>query len=435
MSSADTSKTNGLMAAFRHKTQDFVEGGAPMHFGAMNIGPKSGWALYQSGYSGGRAQAAVVEGIRGVVPSGSSSADSRRPGAVAASRFGARDPSSMKWMQKLAKDTTAMVDEVGKVPLLDKAAPPPPFSCKVERFPSQLRQPHPSSFHQAMGDLNEVGLMLAVSATETAILSDVIDSKLVGSPGLLLRSVASSSDPHLVAIYSFINRVVSDFDTRLNFLTELFPVRQREVVEPRGFYQVAVDLPPYNKVEQDRLKFSSADAMHRAVMQDVIRCLGKTNAFAVVAADKGAEMILGALREDPRVASFAVVRDPELEEQTASQVGDLFQPVLLLRDSSDPAGADQAAKLRESGVAAPEFNLEDRPGYFDNEAGRDMLLLFNAHQWKGALGLGLSKKLPQLTRVVGGISAWEGAVDQSALTPDSTPGSTQRQMQALLGGL
>jgi len=85
-------------------------------------------------------------------------------------------------------------------------------------------------------------MMLAVAATETEALSAIIDPTLE-DPGLLLHAVVAASDPELVAIYNYINRSVSDYETKLNFLTELFPPMESDTVEPKGFYQVAVDLP------------------------------------------------------------------------------------------------------------------------------------------------------------------------------------------------
>ena len=281
----------------------------------------------------------------------------------------------------------------------------------------------------SVGQVSEVAMMLAVAATETEALSAIIDPTLE-DPGLLLHAVVAASDPELVAIYNYINRSVSDYETKLNFLTELFPPMESDTVEPKGFYQVAVDLPLYGK-HGERLQYGSANSMHRAAVKDIIKCLGKTNAFAVVAVDKGAEMLFGSLVEDPRLTSFAVVRDPDFNAQTADTLQDLFQPVLLLSDSEDTDKKAQTKMLRELGVACPAFTLTEKPQYFDVEAGRDMLVLFNAHQWKGALGLGLSKKLPQRTRVVGGVSAWEGPNEAPDLEPDASP----NQLRHLFGGL
>jgi len=171
------------------------------------------------------------------------------------------------------------------------------------------------------------------------------------------------------------------------------------------------------------------------VMKDLIRCLGKTNAFAVVAVDKGAEMVLGSLREDPRLSSFAIAREPQFGADTAQALPDLFQPVLLLNDAGNKKREAEMAQLREKAVAAPEFRLSEKPQYYDNEAGRDMLVLFNAHQWKGALGLGLSKKMPQLTRTVGGISSFEGPAEAPDFTPDTTPANTLRRLSHVFASL
>ena len=52
-------------------------------------------------------------------------------------------------------------------------------------------------------------------------------------------------------------------------------------------------------------------------------------------------MVLGALAEDPRITSFAVARDPEIEKETSEKIPDLFQPVLMLRDGQK---TEKAAK-------------------------------------------------------------------------------------------
>jgi hypothetical protein len=170
-------------------------------------------------------------------------------------------------------------------------------------------------------------------------------------------------------------------------------------------YQVAVDLPGFGRsAHAAKARYAAG-----AVLADVVCSLGKTHAFAIVVYDRAAAALFRALLEDGELASFVVLRAPELESTDAEKLHSIFQPVLLLADPENAAKQSAMRQLRMSliNVHAPEINTRQKPEEYSRQAAEEMCRLFDMHHWKGTLGLGLSFSLPLLTRLAGGMKAWE----------------------------
>jgi len=184
-------------------------------------------------------------------------------------------------------------------------------------------------------------------------------------------------------------------------------------------------MPHLGRSEEELARYKTAPELHSAVLHDVLKCLGKTNAFAIVAFDRGVDALLNAIVDYPTLTSFAIARDPDWAsfQDTPQRLHPIRQPVLLLSDGDDVPKAEQAARLCKHLLhcEAPSFTTTAKPEYYDNEAGRDMLLHFQAHHWKGACGLGLDRKAKVLTRPAGGVKAWEAGVDEMIDDDDETP--------------
>ena len=278
-----------------------------------------------------------------------------------------------------------------------------------------------------VGAVADAQTLLSVGATETAHLREVAGAKVSSPPSLLLRSAMANNDPELMATYKYIHKMVQDEVMRQEFLLELFPPQHDDGVEPPAFFQVALDLPQLGRSEEELARYKTAPELHRAVLKDVIKCLGKDNAFAVVAYERGVDALLNAVTQEPTITSFCVARDPDWSSlvDTPNRLHTMLQPVLLICDSDDAVKSERAAGLRKHllNCEAPNFSHSLKPEYYDKEAGRDMLLHFHAHHWKGACGLGLSNKGQLQTRHAGGIKAWESGVD--FMTDDSPGGSPE----------
>ena len=67
----------------------------------------------------------------------------------------------------------------------------------------------------------------------------------------------------------------------------------------------------------------------------MIRAVGKTHAYCVVVQEKGAGALFRALVDEPTLASYVVVREPELDGFELEKLGCIYQPTLLLADAAE----------------------------------------------------------------------------------------------------
>ena len=57
------------------------------------------------------------------------------------------------------------------------------------------------------------------------------------------------------------------------------------------------------------------------------------------------------------------------------------------------------------------FNSRNEPDFYFRKMPLEILKMFDQHQWRGLLGgMGHGKRLPLLTRLGGGMLAWQGKI-------------------------
>ena len=72
---------------------------------------------------------------------------------------------------------------------------------------------------------------------------------------------------------------------------------------------MAIDLPGFGLSEKD-LEHVWKTSETADVLEDIMRCLGKTHAYALVGAEASTAFVLKALAERPAFARFAVLQAP-----------------------------------------------------------------------------------------------------------------------------
>jgi len=213
-------------------------------------------------------------------------------------------------------------------------------------------------------------------------------------------------------------------------LLELF-VAQPTIAEdetdltPLGLYQVAIDCPGWGKSEGVR----SRKSVTPEFLLDLVRCLGKQYALALVGCGGGSQAIVSSLAESPGLASFVVLRGPSLAIVDSCDI--LLHPTLITAEI-DPAkpSREQKAMLKaatDMGRKLPHLTVkectkQDAP----NTLSELMIAHFKNNRWKGYMpGVGVSTKWPSITRVAGGVKAWSG---EEAGQPLSSEQQYQQQV-------
>ena len=81
-----------------------------------------------------------------------------------------------------------------------------------------------------------------------------------------------------------------------------------------------------------------------SMLKEVIKCLGKEHAFAIVAHQSGASALLSAIRVRPSLAGFMVLRDPILEGIEVDPLHTIFHPVLCPHDPDGHPAVSKATR-------------------------------------------------------------------------------------------
>jgi len=258
------------------------DGGAPLVYGE-DASQSSGWVTYLPGLSGARAQGTILISSRKVKEAKAASAQS----SELASR----------WMDRLAEDTEHVVDE-------------------------------------AIGHVRDVQQMLVLGANAMTPLPLLAEDASLGldkaSQGFLMKSVCEGMHPGIVDMYETMLNLVKS-DSKGSRLSELFKEKDKNLLRPKNFFQVAIDLPGHGKTPSapDSLDWS-------AFLLEVIRALAKQHAYLVVGYGQSASALFNALLTNPKLTSFVAVREPEIDHVDVETLHGILHPVLVACDVEAP---------------------------------------------------------------------------------------------------
>ena len=152
---------------------------------------------------------------------------------------------------------------------------------------------------------------------------------------------------------------------------------------------------------------------------------GKQSAFAIVGAAEAAPGILQAVLERPSLCSFLVLVDPHMPKSAEALFG-VFQPTLFVAQPEAPslASAQRMSKLLLHNQVIEYKRANQKSRFFDGQIGELIIEFFKGRSWRGHLkGYGISRRIPQMTQLAGGIRMWEGK------RPDASPLS-EAELQA-----
>jgi hypothetical protein len=251
---------------------------------------------------------------------------------------------------------------------------------------------------------------------------------------LLLKSASSASDTTFVLLYDKMLALIGPSappHARAGFLDEL-NMAGHGFDEPAEFFHVAIDLPGFGntKASMQTLKRGAEEkrvADEGAVMSpefivEVIKSLGKHYAYCIVTSAECSASVFSALLERPNLASFLVLKEPQVKDYDA--LHSIFQPTLILSESRQAASTDRIEQaLMNNSII--EFSKKTNPSYIVKDASKDILAWMKGRKWRGHLsGFGHSKMRPLLTRLVGGVRMWSGVREYRPII-DATPAATR----------
>jgi len=361
-------------AAVTKPPPDEVEGGYPLVYEAPSGETlQSGWVSYVVGTKGGRGQGLINTAW----------------GNRAKAAGGLESELASRWIDRLQEATEEMVsDAVGQIRDVQAALVYGASQhLSIDQIPSNPQANPPAKDRGGDGAGNTFDLRL------------------------MLRSVCEGFEPVIHGLYEEMCTIVREQgQDNSRLLTQMFPDKEGNNDEnrPKSFYQVALDLPGYGQSDGAPL-----DA-HVSVklLTEVIRSLAKVHAFCIVAYAQGAAAMLSALLAEPKLTSFLIVREPDLERLDMESLHGVLHPTLAPYDPDGPQTLVRAT--RSLNAVLPQltfckFSLTKNPQFYQRELATEMMAYFRANNWHGALPtLGNSSMLALLTRLAGGMGAWRG---------------------------
>ena len=200
-------------------------------------------------------------------------------------------------------------------------------------------------------------------------------------------------------------------------------VHELAVTSPQPYYMVAIDCPGYGASPGDKQTIRSEPG---ALLEGVLRGLGRTKAHAIVGSSQGSCSAFNAVLERPHLAEFIVVMDPVGHD--VFRYKKIAQPTLLIFDVEDAGHPVKVGRWMRDALQTPRYHEfssskpEERFWHVDNMAARmrDLFCEFPARclaAASAAVAGGASA-----TRLAGGLVKWcEGqgtARDCKQITPD-----------------
>ena len=124
---------------------------------------------------------------------------------------------------------------------------------------------------------------------------------------------------------------------------------------------------------------------------------------------QGATGILQAVKQQPGLSNFVVVRTPYAASGHPTQFSGLLNPTLVFADSSGAKDVAEGARGL-AGAMQRAVLVEGKGRYmYSEQLSTEMLKLFAAHGFRGHLNdLGHNAKAPLLTKLRGGLRSWQG---------------------------
>ena len=182
--------------------------------------------------------------------------------------------------------------------------------------------------------------------------------------------------------------------------------KQAEASCPENFFHVAIDLPGYGN------SAGAAKTIRNAplpLIEDVVTALAKSHAYALVGCSQGATGILQAVKQQPGLSNFVVVRTPYAASGHPTQFSGLLNPTLVFADSSGAKDVAEGARGLAGAMQRAVF-VEGKGRYmYSEQLSTEMLKLFADHGFRGHLNdLGHNAKAPLLTKLRGGLRSWQG---------------------------
>ena len=165
--------------------------------------------------------------------------------------------------------------------------------------------------------------------------------------------------------------------------------------------------PGYGRSPGDRQTIRSYPG---DLLADVVKSLGKTVALALLGSSQGACAVLNAALAVPDLAHYVAVCHPvghDVKRYVA-----IRQPVLLAFDTEDDGHPVSVGHLMRRYLPRPhyfEFAESASPRWVETRFHAELLKMFDAYPVPRNAS-GNSTKLPDLTRLGGGIKAWAKAI-------------------------
>jgi hypothetical protein len=175
-----------------------------------------------------------------------------------------------------------------------------------------------------------------------------------------------------------------------------------------GFYHVAIDCCGYGRSPGDRQAIRSYPG---ALIRDVVRALGKTVAYALVGSSQGACAVLNAALSEPDIAHFIAVCHPV--GHNPARYTAISQPTLLAFDTEDAGHPVAVGRIMRRHLPRPhyfEFVGSEAPGWLEEHFADELRAMFASYP-APRNARGASAKLPDLSRLAGGLRAWATPAD------------------------
>lgn len=131
-----------------------------------------------------------------------------------------------------------------------------------------------------------------------------------------------------------------------DFLARIFPDKERadDANMPKAFFQVALDVPGYG----DSVDSSASDSIHgffnSKVLSEIIKSVSKAHAYCIVAYKEAAATLLQLMLTAPKLTSFIVLREPELDRIDIDSLHGIIHPCLSPFDPDGPPNITKAQR-------------------------------------------------------------------------------------------
>lgn len=174
------------------------------------------------------------------------------------------------------------------------------------------------------------------------------------------------------------------------------------------FYIVAIDCPGYGRSPGDKQTIRSYPG---PFLSAVVRALGRKSAAAIIGSSQGSAATLNAVLEWPTLSHAVALVHPVTHEPR--KFAKCTTPTILMYDVDDPGHPVQVGRrLRSILHESRYFEFGSKDGEWDfAHLPTELLCLFRDKPLPKNCGLP-KDKLPELTRIAGGLCAWiEGGED------------------------